>query len=378
MNRTATAIAAFCRAVIRRVCTPVGERWAVVLLLATQAGLLGYSATQHSPTFLEPAILASGISHWKFGRFEPYRVNPPLVRMVAALPVMAIGCKTDWDRFHEYPGSRAEFALGEDFIHANGRRSLYLICLARWACIPFSLAGSYFTYRWAKELYGGGAGVFSLVLYICEPNLLAHGELITSDAACTAFFIIAAYTYWQWLRSPTWTRATLAGGGLGIAQLAKTSSLILIGLWPVLWILWNTLKPRTQQLLQQPASNSRDPHIPPASFHTSATSHYFQFATIIIIPLYIINIGYGFDGFGVRLKDYTFVSSMLTGLNNPGESGNRFRQTLAGQIPVPLPRQYIMGLDIQKRDFEDFGEPSYLRGEWRTVVGGITIFMVSR
>ncbi|MDX1970313.1 MAG: hypothetical protein SFV23_24295 [Planctomycetaceae bacterium] len=55
--------------------SPRGSAITVVLLLATQAGLLAYSATRHSPTFLEPAFLASGISHWQFGRFELYRVN---------------------------------------------------------------------------------------------------------------------------------------------------------------------------------------------------------------------------------------------------------------------------------------------------------------
>ena len=73
-----------------------GQTISVLVLLATQAGLLAYSATRHSPTHLEPAFLAAGISHWQFGRFELYRVNPPLVRMGAALSVLAMGCETDW------------------------------------------------------------------------------------------------------------------------------------------------------------------------------------------------------------------------------------------------------------------------------------------
>jgi hypothetical protein len=77
---------------------PRWVRTIVFALMATQAGLLAYSATRHSPTHLGPAFLASGISHWQFGRFELYRVNPPLVRLLAALPTLAVGCKTDWCR----------------------------------------------------------------------------------------------------------------------------------------------------------------------------------------------------------------------------------------------------------------------------------------
>ena len=219
-----------------------GQTISVLVLLATQAGLLAYSATRHSPTHLEPAFLAAGISHWQFGRFELYRVNPPLVRMGAALSVLAMGCETDWSRFYEDPGSRAEFPVGEDFIKANGPASIPLFFYARWACIPFNLIGAFFAYRWAKELYGNAAGLVTLTLYVFEPNLLAHGELITPDGACTAFGILAGYTFWRWLKQPTWTRTTLAGGALGLAELSKMSWLILFGLWPMLWLIWRWLE----------------------------------------------------------------------------------------------------------------------------------------
>jgi len=168
-----------------------GQMVSVLLLLVIQAGLLAYSATCHSPTHLEPAFLTAGICHWEFGRFELYRVNPPLPRMVAALPVWTLGCKTDWRRFTDAPGSRAEYAIGEDFLNANGPASIPLFIYARWACIPFSLLGGYFAYRWAGELYGKGAGLVTLFVWTFEPNLLAHAELMTPDCASWSFGILA-------------------------------------------------------------------------------------------------------------------------------------------------------------------------------------------
>ncbi len=357
-----------------------GLRLLVVLLLAIQAGLLVYSATRHSPTLLEPAFLVSGISHWQFGRFELYRVNPPLVRLVAALPVLAAGCNTDWSRFYESPGSRAEFPLGEDFIKANGLASIPLVFYARWACVPFSLIGAFFAYRWAKELYGEGAGLVTLILYVFEPNLLAHGELITPDAACTAFGILAGYTFWRWLQAPTWTRALLAGGALGLAQLSKLSWLILFGLWPLLWLAWR-FGARTERTVDSLASNESPPDaadqdclkpsdIPPNPAGTipsprCAAPGIAQFATIIIVSIYLINLGYGFDAIGTRLGDFEFVSRALTGSEKSGTPGNRFRDTWLEGLPVLLPRQYVLGFDSQKKDFESYGEPSYLRGEWK-------------
>ena len=58
-------------------------------LLVIHACLLGYGAWVHSPTFDEPGHLVAGLGNWESGRFELDRVNPPLTRMMAALPVMA-------------------------------------------------------------------------------------------------------------------------------------------------------------------------------------------------------------------------------------------------------------------------------------------------
>lgn len=318
----------------------------VLLLLAVQSGLIAYSATRHSPTHLEPALLAAGVSHWETGRFELYRVNPPLVRMIAALPVIAAGCKTDWHRYRDAPGSRSEFDVGEDFVNANGPASIRLFIYARWVCIPFALIGSYFAYLWSKELYGPNAGLLTLWLWVFEPNLLAHSELITSDSACTAFGVACGYWFYRWLKNPGWKHAGMAGLFLGLAQLSKLSWLFLFGLWPVLWLYWcytSSLRPST--------SPSRPSAV--------------QMGLILVLALYVINLGYAFDGTGTRLKEFQFVSTTMTGEAIAGRPGNRFRGTVLGEIPVPFPKQFLLGFDSQKKDFEAYRPISYLHGTWQ-------------
>ncbi|MBS0202513.1 MAG: glycosyltransferase family 39 protein [Planctomycetes bacterium] len=345
----------------------------VLVLLTTQAGLLAYSATRHSPTHLEPAFLAAGISHWQAGKFELYRVNPPLPRMIAALPVMAVGCETDWHRFYDGPGSRAEFSVGEDFIKANGRGAIALFIYARWACIPFALVGAYFAYRWAKDLYGSAAGLLTLVLWTFEPNLIAHAELVTPDSACISFGIAAGYWFWRWLSTPNWRLAVTAGMFLGLAQLAKMTWLILFVLWPVMWIVWRSLSPEhVRSKTTQPCQNKESSvtarsscvRVPHGNTLNSPPSG-LQLAAILILGLYLLNLGYAFDGTFTPLKDFQFVSTSFTALKTPGKLGNRFRESVLGQMPMPVPKQFLLGFDSQKRDFEDYGEPSYLRGEWK-------------
>jgi len=335
----------------------------VVLLLGVQAGLLGYSATQHSPTHLEPVFLASGVSNWELGRYELYRVNPPLVRMIAAAPVVALGCQTDWSAFSSEPGSRSEFAVGDDFLKANGPNSLTLVIYARLACIPFSLIGAYYAYRWSSALYGVAAGMLTLVVFVFEPNLLAHGELITPDTACTAFGIMAGFYFWSWLRQPGWGRALFAGIALGLAVSSKTTWLILFGLWPLLWVFWRWEGWRaTRTGAAMPGDVLPAGAAGPSSLVRPAAT---QLIFVLGVAIYLVNCFYSFDGTLTPVRDLTFVSRLFTGNSTSRIPGNRLEQSVAGLLPIPVPVQFLLGLDAQIADFEQYSGRSYLRGEWK-------------
>ncbi|MDR1957657.1 MAG: hypothetical protein LBQ54_01180 [Planctomycetaceae bacterium] len=92
-----------------------------------------------------------------------------------------------------------------------------------------------------------------------------------------------------------------------------------------------------------------------------------QFAVMFAMSLLIINMGYLFEGTLTPLRNYRFQTMLFTGCNSladvPVGGANRFDGTLLGYVPVPLPSNFIQGIDTQRLDFER-GLPSYLRGEW--------------
>lgn len=94
--------------------------WICGVLLALHVVLLGYSAAAHSPTIDEVAHMAAGVSHWELGRFDLYRVNPPLVRLLATLPVAVVGYVADWTGYSTGPGERPEFYLGDNSSTSTG------------------------------------------------------------------------------------------------------------------------------------------------------------------------------------------------------------------------------------------------------------------
>ena len=59
-------------------------------LLCAQVGALVWSASRQSPTYDEVGHFAAGIANWRFGRFRFYRVNPPLVRLIATAPATPV------------------------------------------------------------------------------------------------------------------------------------------------------------------------------------------------------------------------------------------------------------------------------------------------
>lgn len=282
--------------------------------------------------------LASGIAHWKTNSFELYRVNPPLVRSVAAIPVLVAGADTeslsDW---RSEPFDRPEFSLGRSFVEANGARSFFLFTLARWSCLPFLLLGGYVSFRWGRELYGPAAGFVSLTLWSVCPNLIAWGATICPDAPAAALGLWAGYTFWLWIRRPSWRTSFLAGAVLGLALLTKSTWLVLLGVWPAVWF-----ASRFSQSSNRPSGR--------------------QLICILFVSIYLLNLGYAFSGSFRRLGEFEFISHSLSGQTMPDRTGNRFRNTILKHLPLPLPADFVIGLDQQQFDFEQ-GRWSYLRGE---------------
>jgi len=333
------------------------------VLLFVHAVLLIGEALQHSPCWDEPGHLVAGIGNWQLGMFDLYRVNPPLVRVVATVPVLFARPKNDWIAYDAGVGARSERTIRVHFITANGQRILFLQTLARWACVPFSLLGGYVCLRWGRELHGHAAGILAMALWCFSPNIIAHASLITPDAGAAAIGVAAAYVSWRWLKRPSWGRAVAAGLMLGLAELTKTTWIVLFGLWPVLWVVYTLAG-------QQPGESPHPGPLPEGEGGRSWGRGAGQMAVILLLGVYVLNLGYGFEGSFQKLGDYGFVSEMLGGRKEEGkdpympEVRNRFQGTWLAGVPVPLPKNYLMGIDLQKSDFEN-KMWSYLRGEWR-------------
>jgi hypothetical protein len=322
-----------------------GRGWLAVLL-SLHLCFTAFSAWWHSPTQDEVAHLPAGLAIWRFGHFDLYGVNPPLVRSVAALPLLIVEHQEDWK--HDVPGvaRRREWEVGADFVSTNGPRSLWLYTLARWTCLPFSALGLVVCWCWGRELINESAGAIAATLWCFSPNFLGHGALITPDVAATSLGLLASWRFQHWLLACNWRNAILAGISLGLALLAKSYWIILLGLWPLIFLANLAVSPELRR---------------------KTIPSVVQLCVLLGLALHLLNLGYGYRDPGNTLGQYEFFSALLSGEHRDIElesPGNRFSNSWLGRIPIPLPRDYVQGIDRQKHDFEE-PDRSYLWGEWR-------------
>jgi hypothetical protein len=331
--------------------TPARYRALLFSLLALHVALLWIGVRRNFVTVDEACHIPSGLAHWQTGWFVPYRVNPPLPRMVATLPVLPAAPTIAVGSTGDSPGYRPEWSLGPEFATTAGPRYFELVCLARLAGMGWSLAGAWLVWVWARELYGNASGCLGVGLWCFGPNILAHAEIVTADLPAAVAGLAATYFFWRYLRQPSWGKALGAGLLLGLAQLTKYTLLVLYGAWPLLALLYWAGR-------RSPGGESR--------WRACAS----QATAIALLSVLVINFGYAFRGSGRSLGEYSFVSRLFRESVAPDSSeggvrhvGNRFADSWLGRVPVPLPADYLLGIDIQRADFES-SWACYLDGRW--------------
>jgi hypothetical protein len=187
------------------------------------------SYIQQSATGDEPGHLVEGYAALTLGDYRVDPEHPPLLRMWAALPLLAMS-HIDFDTNSVYWPRFDRLAFSHEFYYEknDGDRLLYP---ARFMIVILGLVLGVFVFRWAQELYGFWPAVIVLALYTTEPNMLAHASLVTTDMGVTCFMFGALYFLWRTCRRLTIPNGLLFVALFALAQVGKFSALTL---WPMM------------------------------------------------------------------------------------------------------------------------------------------------
>lgn len=203
----------------------------VALVLAVFVALAVSSLRGDSATFDEPAHLSAAWSHLALGDYRMSPDHPPLVKHVAAAPLLFMEVRVPADdvawrlrRTHEF-GRRLLFRWND------GHR---LLVAARCAVVFLGALLALAVFVSARRRWGPWAGMLALLLCAFSPDVLAHARLVTTDLGATLFVFVAIMSWERLAERATWGRLVLAGLATGAAFASKFSALVLV---PVLALL---------------------------------------------------------------------------------------------------------------------------------------------
>jgi len=222
------------------------------------------------------------------------------------------------------------------------------ITRGRYATIALSLLLALYVLKWSYELYGRNGALLSLSLYVFDPNLLAHGQLVTADLPAALMTTMALYHFWHFLKLGGKRRALFSAVTLGLSQLAKYSCVYLYPIFLAIAAIYCRFRPATEAAT-------------PGCSH-SLTWNLSRWSIVIMffaaVSIIAINLGFDFDGIGTPLSGYTFKDRFFKELQ---------ATPIVGNLPLPLPVPYVQGLDLVKFE-ERMGEAwgnIYMAGQLR-------------
>lgn len=319
------------------------------------------SACQESQTMDEAVHLSAGYSYLRTGDFRMNPEHPPLLKYLSALPLLFLDLHQPAHYKSWAEADKWQFA--KDFLYHNKVPAEIILLLGRMPVMLLSLLAAYFVFKWAKELFGIYAGLFSVLFFAFSPNILAHSRYVTTDLPVTLVILVCIYYFGKYLENPKCKNLVIASIIFGIAQVTKFSSIILLPILVILYLIkwWQN---RT--------------HVHLFSFKNFLKT----FIIILLITFAIIIITYGFE-IKKPLDDpdvaylYHRKETILKNKLYEGRSGLDLKileltdlDKKSGQIiyqaakNIPLPAySYVRGI-IQLAGHDYFGHDSYLLGQY--------------
>jgi len=197
---------------------------ALAAAIAVQAGLSIHAMSGNSATFDEGAHLPAGYTHLALGDHRLNPEQPPLVKVLAAAPLLLVRPALHQDDRAWREARQWEF----------GRRFLYrwndgdgLLFLGRLPVVALASGLVAAVFLEARRRFGPAAAVAAACLCALSSEVLAHGSIVTTDLAFALFFFLAVARFDRALAGPSARRWALAGLAAGAALATKLSAPIL-------------------------------------------------------------------------------------------------------------------------------------------------------
>jgi 4-amino-4-deoxy-L-arabinose transferase-like glycosyltransferase len=203
---------------------------ALCLLLFVLSLQLFFSVRRESQTWDEGNHIFTGYRSWTHADYGLNPEHPPLLKMLATTPLLWSQPKSSAleERFFKEDA----FLRGKEFLYQNDPEKI--LARTRTAAAILTLLTALVVFFGTREMFGTGAAFIALTLVTFDPNLLAHGALITTDVGLACFMFLSVYMFYRFVKSPTALRLIAAGAAVGLVLAVKHTGLLVL---PILFLL---------------------------------------------------------------------------------------------------------------------------------------------
>lgn len=189
-------------------------------------------AKRQSQIVDEGAHIFSGYSYWTKGDFGMNPEHPPLVKLLATFPLLHMKLNVPQPLSSPPFFKFSEFLEGKQFLYSNDADAI--LFRARVAVSLLSIALALVIFMATKEMFRMVPALVALVLCVFDPNLIAHGALVTTDVGMAMFLFATVYAFYLYVKKPTAKRLATAAVLAGLTLATKHSGVLLC---PILGLL---------------------------------------------------------------------------------------------------------------------------------------------
>jgi hypothetical protein len=218
--------------------------------------------------------------------------------------------------------------------------------MARLMTILFSTVIAFMVFHWSRKLYGVIPAFVSLTLYVLDPNIIAHSQLVTTDVYMMGMMLVSCYWLWRFANSRKARDLWMFSLMLALAQLTKYTA---VSMYPLLLaaLLIHDL-PRWRADIQMGYSRKV----------LREMAMYIKYIVVVVmVSIVVINVGFLFNRSFTPFNEYGFRSDLFKSMK------------LDVRVPTPFP--FLEGFDwVISREREGTGDgygKIYMLGELRTV-----------
>lgn len=261
--------------------------------------------------------IPAGYYHLTAGNFEINTEHPPLVKELAAAPLLLVRPEAPTPLYtaSAEPKRRTEETLAL-FWRANTARFETVSYWPRVPMIFIAAALGWLIFVYARRLFGARAALLAVALYILEPTVLAHGRVIQTDVPAALSYLLFFFTLHSYARAPTTRGALALGASVGLALVTKFSLVVVAPLFAASAVFMFVVAPRRGWGRRRIAT---------------------QAGAAALVALFVVNAAYHFRRDALTEGDLAYISAQTP-------SAAREVATCVSALSIVVPAQYLFGI----------------------------------